>query len=47
MKFTRTDFLKHELNLSPAFPTHRFMVRHLGKMVTVPSEANGGESSIL
>ena len=33
-------------NFSPALPTHRFMVRHLCKMVTAPSEVNGGELSI-
>jgi hypothetical protein len=46
MKSTSIDFLKHELNFSPALPTHRFMVQHLGKMVTVPSEVNGGELSV-
>jgi len=46
MKSTSTDFLKLELNFSPASPTHRFMARHLGKMVTVPSEVNRGELSV-
>jgi hypothetical protein len=46
MKSTSIDFLKHELSFSPTFPTCCFMVQHSGKMVTVPSEANGGELSI-